>query len=286
MWPRDRVPSMAPWLSPPKKLGLGSWSPTLRCLIVLCSYCNRAGITWVGQAKIAQDLQISRQAVTKQLKLLIQTGYVEIVKKGFRGERTNTIRVIFDPTVDAETAIAITSAQESTRPPTMDDRPDPEGQRRVAQLISKALKQPPKKEFQMPSDGQTMTVRKMKEEIAKAKAKRSHKQPSEVANEAVPHRQPTPVDKSSHRQPDRQPPEVAPNTEEHRYLDSIKVNNINNLNIVLSNQNRVELRKKGLTDAEIDDNLAHLLEAYRSEGLTPNPDRLVSEITQLAKVGL
>ena len=194
--------------------------------------------------------------------------------------------MLFRSTVDAETAIAITSAQEPTRPPTMDDRPDPEGQRRVAQLISKALKQPLKKEFQMPSDGQTMTVRKMKEEIAKAKAKRSHKQPSEVANEAVSHRQPTPVDKSSHRQPDRQPPEVAPNTEEHRYLDSIKVNNINNLNIVLSNQNRVELRKKGLTDAEIDDNLAHLLDAYRSEGLTHNPDRLVSEITQLAKVGL
>ena len=44
--------------------------------------------------------------------------------------------------------------------------------------------------------------------------------------------------------------------------------------------------EKGINKEVAEDNLAHLLEAYRSEGLTPNPDRLVSEITQLAKVGL
>ena len=34
MWPRLIVPSMAPWLRPPKRLELGSFRPTLGCLMV------------------------------------------------------------------------------------------------------------------------------------------------------------------------------------------------------------------------------------------------------------
>lgn len=248
---------------------------TLRCLIVLCSYCNRAGLTWVGQAKLAQDLQVSRQAVTKQIKLLIQTGYVEVVKKGFRGEKTNTLRVIYDPTIDAETAISITSTIEDNRPPTMkDDIPDPAGQRRVQALIAQALKSSTttKKEYQMPKDNETVTVKKMKEEIIKKTSpKRSHKQPTEVANQETPEVANEPVDNTLHRQPDRLPPEVATNGKERLYKKYLKIDCIKSL------------ISSGLSEKQIEDNLEVLLEVYRAEGIEPNPNRLADEIMQLAR---
>lgn len=274
--PKDTPPDQRRLAVLPIRAGSDSrlHGSTLRCLIVLCSYCNRAGLTWVGQTKLAQDLQVSRQAVTKQIKLLVETGYVEVVKKGFRGEKTNTLRVIYEPSVDAETAIAITSSIEDTRPPTMQDNTtDPDGQRRVAQIIKQALKPiNPKKEYTMPADGQSITVNKMKAEIAKAKQKQSkasHKQPPEVANVEAPEV----ANKALHRQPDGLPPEVAPNGKERvykRYLneDCIKT-----------------LISSGLLENEIELNFNILLDAYAAEGLTPNPDRLVTEILQLSKVG-
>ena len=252
---------------------------TLRCLIVLCSYCNRAGITWVGQAKMAQDLGISRQAVTKQIKLLISTGYVEVVRKGFRGENTNTLRVIFDSTVDAETAIAITSAQEDTRPPTMQDNTtDPDGQRRVQQLIKQAIKpiinQP--KEYQMPQSNETVTVQKMKAAINKKTAKNStpkgtHKQPLDVANLDAPEV----ANEALHRQPDRQLPEVALNR--LKTVDEVYKRYI-------SKEDLKHLLSSGLSEVEISENLTILLDAYKSEGLTPRPDQLAAEIIRLSRV--
>jgi DNA-binding transcriptional ArsR family regulator len=88
-----------------------------RTLAALCSYCNRAGITWVSQKRLAEDMKVSRQAITKQLTKLKAAGYVEITRKGFRGERSNTLRVIFDSTLSAQDAIAVTSGIEDTRPP-------------------------------------------------------------------------------------------------------------------------------------------------------------------------
>jgi len=70
---------------------------SIRILGVLCSYCNRAGLTWVSQKRLSEDMKTSRQNITNQLAKLRDAGYVEIVRKGFRGERCNTLRVIFDP---------------------------------------------------------------------------------------------------------------------------------------------------------------------------------------------
>jgi hypothetical protein len=89
----------------------------LRALAILCSYCNRAGITWVSQARLAKDMQVSQQSISKHLKALVAAGYIEVTAKGFRGERANTTRVIYDPNVTSQDAIAITSGQEDTRPP-------------------------------------------------------------------------------------------------------------------------------------------------------------------------
>ena len=259
----------------------------LRVLAAICSYCNRAGLTWVSQAKVASDLGISRQAITNQMAQLRRLGYVEIVKKGFRGERSNTIRVIFDPTVDAETAISITSAQEPTRPPSMDDTPDPEGQRRIAQLVAQALKNPnPKKEYTMPKTGQTRTVQAIKEANAKATRKRSIGQPT-VSNEEPQHRTPQPVDNSLHRQPIGHSG-VSPNTENTDSRESIKSKSINNLTTVLgqlNEQQRAEIAAAGVTDTEASQALQLLLDTYQAEGIAPNPARLAAEVISLADAG-
>jgi len=90
---------------------------SIKVLVLLCSYANRAGITWVGQQRIAEHLQVSKQQVARSMKQLRDRGHIEVMSKGFRGERANTTRVIYDPEIKANDAIAITSGQEDTRPP-------------------------------------------------------------------------------------------------------------------------------------------------------------------------
>ena len=250
----------------------------LRVLAAICSYCNRAGITWVSQAKIAKDLGVTQQAISKHAKLLVSLGYLQIVRKGFRGERSNTIRVIFDPTVDTDTAIAITSAQEDTRPPAMQDTPDPAGQARIASLIAQAFKTPPTERKTMPKTGETRTVKAIREANQKAKARRTYTTP-EVVHEEV-------VDKASiHNQYTTS--EVVPNTE-NTGIDKVKSKSINTAIGVLDNlsaEQRAEVAAAGVTDTEASQALQLLLDAYRAEGITPNPDRLAAEVISLADAG-
>lgn len=250
---------------------------TLRCLIVLCSYCNRAGITWVSQARIAQDLGVSRQAITKQLALLQKHGYVEVVRKGFRGEYSNTLRVIFDPAITAEEAIAMTSNKEDTRPPIIKHQEekamqaDPEGQRRIAQMIAKALKQPVKpRSYTMPKAGETKAVKEIKEANAKALAKRSHRQPSEVAH-----------GEGLHRQPHRQPLEVALIAGEHKEeigidkdKDKVKGNHKVQCNLAL-------LIDAGMCVEQVEEALTHLLPLFRAEGIEPTEAVLTDAVLQM-----
>ena len=274
----------------------------LRVLILLCSYCNRAGITWVGQTKLGTDLGVSRQAVTKQMTKLQAAGYIEVIAKGFRGARANTIRVIFDETVDAETAMAITSRYEDTRPPAireqqdreMNEPIDPEGQRRIAQLVAKALKNPNHKpERTMPKSGETRAVREVKEAMAKAKAKRqkavdnlstdsAHRQPSEVANQDAP----IGNQESLHRQPHWQPPEVARTQEEHIREESIGIgkDKVKDKHTVLRNLDVSDfdsLIEARMTPEQIEECLEHLLPLFRAEGLNPSSRVLADSILQL-----
>lgn len=92
---------------------------TVRVLALVCSYANRAGLTWVGQARIAEHLGVTKQAVNKAMSQLKAMGYLEIVSKGFRGERADTLRVIYDPEIKTEDAIAVASSKEDCRPPEM-----------------------------------------------------------------------------------------------------------------------------------------------------------------------
>jgi biotin operon repressor len=247
----------------------------LRTLLLVASYCNRAGITWVGQARLAQDLGVSRQAITRQVGKLVKAGYLEVISKGWRGERSNSIRLIFDKSIDAETAVAITSRIEDTRTPLMKEKqmqdmtPDPEGLKRIQDMINGVIKpvQQPAKEYQMPKSGDTVTVAKMKEQIAKKKqSKASDKQPSEVANEEPTHRQPRPVDNSAHRQHHRLHPEVA-RTQENIGIDKVLRLFLNKGFNVLSNQESIQHIADSTTVAELETLMDKLSDRYAAEGL-------------------
>ena len=259
----------------------------VRILALLCSYCNRAGLTWVSQKRLSEDMKTSRQNITNQLAKLRDAGYVEIVRKGFRGERCNTLRVIFDPSITAEEAIAITSNKEDTRPPSMQETPDPAGQARIASLITKAFKSPTKpKELTMPKSGETRTVREMKQAIQKAQSKQSKPVDKSVDNhQSIGH---SPVSNESvskvsnealHRQPTGHST-VSYNSGEH-IRESLNIDSLKRFNTVLGNSEVDELIAHGLTAEQIADSLDTLLPLYRAEGIEPTGAVLVEGIRQL-----
>lgn len=169
----------------------------LRCLAAICSYCNRAGITWVGQDRIGKDLGVSKQSISKQVKRLVELGYLEVVSKGFRGERANTTRVIFDPEIKTEDAIAVTSGQEDNRPPDMAKREikemmEPEfseeqmaaNRERLRKLLGGVADRDGSYHFNKPQRlGDIMAARKPRRKTE------SHSQPNTVDNEKGSHSQ-------------------------------------------------------------------------------------------------
>ena len=68
----------------------------LKVLIVLSSYANKAGSTYVSQDKIAQDLKVSRQAVQRQIKRLANLGLIKEYKNHYPGLKGSTRRIIYD----------------------------------------------------------------------------------------------------------------------------------------------------------------------------------------------
>jgi biotin operon repressor len=272
----------------------------LQALAALCAYCNRAGITWVSQTRLASELGISQQAVAKQFKQLKELGYLEIVRRGFKGERTDTLRVIFDPDITAEEAIAMTSNKEDTRSPAIkkeqerqamqDMTPDPEGQKRIAQMIAKALQQPTHKERTMPKTGDTRAVREVKEAMAKAKTRQSKAVDksvdkeqsigqSTVSNESSPEVS----NEALHRQSIGQPT-VSHNTGEHskRSIKTVKGNkDLNNLKTVMGNQEVKELLDSGMTVEQVSEAEELITPLFAAEGITPSSNVMMQAIMQM-----
>jgi len=244
----------------------------LQVLAAICAFSNRAGITWVSQTRLAKDLGISQQAVAKQFKQLRALGYLETVRKGFKGERTDTIRVIFDPSVDVATAIAVTSSIEDTRPPEMrkeqqmeqDNSIDPAGLKRIQDMIKGSYKpvQPPAKEYKMPK-GDTVTVAKMKQEIAAKKARKDkHNHNPEVVNEEAVQLQP------NHNL------EVVLNPKERtnkRLLRDVYLKEVK--------ESYLELLHNSMNDDEIEATLQDLQQRCQAEGVSmPTDGHLVEAI--------
>ena len=277
---------------------------SIRTLGVLCSYCNRAGITWVSQARLAKDLSISRQAITNQLMRLRAAGYVEILKKGFRGERCNTLRVIYDTSVDAETAMAVTSSIEDTRPPLVikeqrdqAEKADREGLERVQKAISKALKQPARKAPIVVKKTDTITVRSIKSAMKKAQSNSSqpvdnppHIGHPAVSNGSVPnspkeglHRQPIGHSGVSLNAENTRSQTTSNHPFKETLLTSLNSSNLltSNLTSVLGHQEIESLIADGMTADEVESSLAILLPLYAAEGIEPTASVLMVGIKQL-----
>lgn len=79
----------------------------VRVLALVCSYANRAGITWVGQARLASDIGVSFRAISRQINILKKKKYIEILVKGGKLSHTATMRVIYNPTIGVDDAIAL-----------------------------------------------------------------------------------------------------------------------------------------------------------------------------------
>lgn len=162
----------------------------IRILLCACSYANKAGITWVGQRRIAQDLGIHQSQISRELAKLKEYGYVDVVSKGFRGAKGDTIRVIYDDRISTVDAVAIASAgqTEDLRPPEQRRKEDKEmlkpeqeiseaqtkeNQKRLVEMVKTAFKTPVEanKQRYKPVKGDTVTVRKMKEKLSKTQSK-------------------------------------------------------------------------------------------------------------------
>lgn len=76
-------------------------------LAMMSSFATRAGITWVTHKRIGEEFSISRQAIQRMVAKLRDTGYIEKVSGHKVGIKGITYRIIYDPKIKAEDAIAI-----------------------------------------------------------------------------------------------------------------------------------------------------------------------------------
>ena len=65
----------------------------LSVLAAICSYTDELGRTFVSQGRLASDLGISRQAVSRQVQKLLQLGYLVHARKQYKDQKTTTFKV-------------------------------------------------------------------------------------------------------------------------------------------------------------------------------------------------
>ena len=80
----------------------------LRTLLAFCSYSNRSGVTWVSLKRIGEHLGIGVNRTAVHTRALIAKGYIKSLYKGFAGQRAHTRQIIYDVSISANDAIAIT----------------------------------------------------------------------------------------------------------------------------------------------------------------------------------
>lgn len=77
-----------------------SFAFTVLCII--CSYTDELGRTFVSQARLAKDLKRSRPGINRQIRKLLDLGYIVHAKKQYDDQTTCTFKVIYDETVATE----------------------------------------------------------------------------------------------------------------------------------------------------------------------------------------
>jgi DNA-binding MarR family transcriptional regulator len=221
----------------------------------LCAFCNRAGITWVSQRRLAGDLGISQPAISRQISKLKKLGYIEVLRKGYANARNETVRVIFDPEITAEEAIAMVSNKEDARPPglikeeeeRLQNEVDKEGLKRIADMIKESITNRNK----VTPKGYDM----------KRKTKASTSVENSVDNT---------VDNTNERL--------------HRVIsvDNIGLSKdtvFNTISININVMNNEQLKE--FSKAEIESKLELLLPAYQAEGIEPTEQALVDGIMHM-----
>lgn len=68
----------------------------LKILLLICSYCDRTGVTWVSHDRLALDYGCSRQYITKITKKLRDYGYLVHAKRRHKDQKSNSTKVIYD----------------------------------------------------------------------------------------------------------------------------------------------------------------------------------------------
>lgn len=159
-------------------------------------------------------------------------------------------------------------------------------------MIAKAFKQPTKpKGFEMPAGNETRAVKQMKEEIAKAKAKRSKAVNKPVDNKPTFTTLEVVHGEASHTQPggaSYTTSEVVRNTEEHS-IDKVKSkvrDKVNNKPNVLNNLELIDYDKLidvGMQPEEVERSVEFLLPLFAAEGIKPTSRVLHEAILQMHK---
>jgi len=75
---------------------LQQYRQALFVLAALCSHTNPMGICFPNQSSLAKDLNVSRQAVTRYIKRLMEWGYVRYARKQFKGQKGNSYFIVYD----------------------------------------------------------------------------------------------------------------------------------------------------------------------------------------------
>lgn len=70
----------------------------------ICTYTGDTGVTYVSQARLADDLGVSRQAINKQMRKLRELGYIVYARKRYANQRTTSIKVVFNDVKDEDEA--------------------------------------------------------------------------------------------------------------------------------------------------------------------------------------
>lgn len=78
---------------------------TFLVLAAFCSYADQMGRTFVSQARIGQDIGIGRRAVSYHAVKLRKLGYLTFCKPFYRGQKSTSNRVVYDPQVKNEETI-------------------------------------------------------------------------------------------------------------------------------------------------------------------------------------
>jgi DNA-binding Lrp family transcriptional regulator len=71
----------------------------MRALLAVCSFANRAGLCWPGHENVGKMLGVTRQAAGRQVKKLVEMGYLKKVKNHTHGKTAQILRVIYDDSI-------------------------------------------------------------------------------------------------------------------------------------------------------------------------------------------